>query len=178
MHFLSVLLALSIIASAVALLYARREYQRKGVLSILGLFLLCLMLFMPNLLLEYATNYRWPEKGLQYFGWALCAAGLFICCYAILSFNSLAKVFCADPGELTLTGLYRFSRNPQYVGWFLFVLGFALTDWSSWCLVALVLLAVSLHLLVLIEEEHLLRVFDEPYVAFKRRVPRYLGPVR
>ena len=34
------------------------------------------------------------------------------------------------PGKLTASGSYRWSRNPQYLGWFLFLLGFALTDWS------------------------------------------------
>lgn len=35
---------------------------------------------------------------------------------------------------LDYAGPYRWSRNPQYVGWLLFVLGFALNDWSLWCL--------------------------------------------
>jgi len=76
---------------------------------------------------------------------------------------------------LTVTGPYRWSRNPQYVGWFLFLLGFALNDWSLWCLAALLVVAISLHLLVLVEEEHLRRVFGEPYVEFCRRIPRYVG---
>ena len=175
MSLLVVFFTLSIPVSAVALLHARQEYRLKGRLSVFGITLLCLMFLMPNLVLEYATNYRWPETGLQYFGWALCAAGLFICCYAIVSFNSLSKVFCTDPGELTLTGLYRFSRNPQYVGWLLFVLGFALTDWSWWCFGAVAVIGISIHLLVIIEEEHLHRVFGDRYDAFWRRVPRYVG---
>jgi protein-S-isoprenylcysteine O-methyltransferase Ste14 len=62
-------------------------------------------------------------------------------------------------GELTKSGIYRCSWNPQYVGSFLFLLGFALTDWSLWCPAALLVVAVNLHLLVLVEEEHLRRVF-------------------
>jgi protein-S-isoprenylcysteine O-methyltransferase Ste14 len=61
------------------------------------------------------------------------------------------------------------------VGWFLFLLGFALNDWSLWCLAALLAVAISLHLLVLVEEEHLLRIFGEQYVEFCRKVPRYIG---
>lgn len=61
------------------------------------------------------------------------------------------------------------------MGYFLFLLGFALNDWSTWCLAALLVVATSLHLLVLIEEEHLRRIFGENYVAFCRDTPRYFG---
>ncbi len=61
------------------------------------------------------------------------------------------------------------------MGLFLFLLGFALNDWSLWCLAALLVLAVSLHLLVLVEEEHLRRVFGEQYVEYHRAIPRYAG---
>lgn len=78
-------------------------------------------------------------------------------------------------GKLTISGPYRWSRKPQYLGWFLFLLGFALNDWSLWCLAALFVVAISLHLLVLLEEEHLTRVFGEQYIEYRRKIPRYAG---
>ena len=65
---LAALLALTIPVSAIALLYARREYRRGGKLSLTGLLLLCAMLFVPNLVLEYATRYAMPETILDYIG--------------------------------------------------------------------------------------------------------------
>jgi protein-S-isoprenylcysteine O-methyltransferase Ste14 len=168
------LFLLAWVVSAVALLYARWEYRKRGKLTLFGLFLLCCMLLVPNLMLDYATSYRWPSTALNYFGVLLGLAGLALCFISIARFNSIAKMLCLDTGQLTVTGLYRWSRNPQYVGWFLFLLGFALTDWSPWCAAALLVVAVSLHLLVLIEEEHLLRVFGDSYRDFCRQVPRYL----
>ncbi len=132
------------------------------------------MLFVPNLVLEYATTYQFPTTVLDMIGAVIGLAGITLCLASITAFRSASKVFCLDAGELTATGPYRWSRNPQYLGWILFLLGFALNDWSLWCLAALSMVAVSLHLLVLIEEEHLLRVFGEPYRQFCRRVPRYL----
>jgi protein-S-isoprenylcysteine O-methyltransferase Ste14 len=35
--------------------------------------------------------------------------------------------------------------------------------------------AINLHLLVLVEEEHLRREFGEPYLEFCRTTPRYFG---
>ena len=57
----------------------------------------------------------------------------------------------------------------------MFLLGFALNDWSWWCLVAMTIIAVYLHLLILIEEEHLKRVFGEQYDKYRRNVSRYFG---
>ena len=94
---------------------------------------------------------------------------------SVTFFRSVPKVLCIDAGKLTTSGPYRWGRNPQYVGWFLFLLGFALNDWSLWCLAALLVIAISLHLLVLVEEEHLRRVFGEQYVEFCRKIPRYAG---
>lgn len=172
---LAYLLALTIPTSALALLYARWEYRKRGRLTFVGLFLLCAMLFVPNLVLHYAMDYTIPSTLGDYIGVVVGAFGLALCVISIALFRSISKMLCLDTGELTLSGPYRWSRNPQYVGWLLFLLGFALNDWSLWCLAALAVVATSLHLLVLVEEEHLRRVFGERYVEFCRKVPRYFG---
>jgi len=171
---LTFLLALTLPVTTLALLYARWEYRVRGKLTVLGLALVCAMLFVPNLMLEYATTYEMPGTLLDYTGVLMGGFGLGLCLVSVLFFRSATKVLCMDPGKLTTTGPYRWSRNPQYLGWFLFLVGFALNDWSLWCLAALVAVALSLHLLVLVEEEHLLRTFGEPYGAFCRKVPRYV----
>jgi len=126
-------------------------------------------------MLEYATTYEMPSTLLDYVGVLVGGAGIVLCLISLAVFHSPLKVLCVDPGKLTTAGPYRWSRNPQYVGWFLFLLGFALNDWSLWCLAALLAIAISLHLLVLVEEEHLLRTFGKQYVEFCRKVPRYVG---
>ncbi|MHC4107648.1 MAG: methyltransferase family protein [Planctomycetota bacterium] len=169
------MLALTVPVTAGALLYARWEYRKCGKLTLLGLLFLCAMLFVPNLILEYATTYQMPDTLLDYFGVFVGVVGMALCLISITFFRSVLKVLCIDAGKLTISGPYRWSRNPQYVGWFLFLLGFALNDWSLWCLAALLVVAISLHLLVRVEEEHLRRVFGEPYLEFCRTVPRYAG---
>jgi len=172
---LASLLALTVPVTTVALLYARWEYRKRGKLTVLGLTLLCAMLFVPNLVLEYATTYEMPSTLLDYIGVLIGGLGIALCLISVSIFHSVPKVLCIDAGKLTTAGPYRWSRNPQYVGWFWFLLGFALNDWSLWCLAALFAIAISLHLLVLVEEEHLLRTFGEQYVEYCRKVPRYVG---
>ncbi|MBT8107386.1 MAG: isoprenylcysteine carboxylmethyltransferase family protein [Gammaproteobacteria bacterium] len=170
---LASLLGLSVLVSAVALSYARWEYRKRGKQTAAGLALLCAMLFIPNLVLEYATTYQVPSTVVDYVGVVIGVAGLVICLASMVAFRSTSKILCLETGQLTTAGPYRWSRNPQYVGWFMFVLGFALNDWSLWCLAALFMVAISLHLLVLVEEEHLHRVFGEQYREFQLQVPRY-----
>jgi protein-S-isoprenylcysteine O-methyltransferase Ste14 len=173
--FLAFLLALAVSVSAVALFYARWEYRKRGELTLLGLALLCAMLFVPNLVLHYAMTYTMPDTPLDYVGVGIGLVGLALCLHGMGAFRSVLKILCVDKGILTTAGPYRWSRNPQYVGWLLFLLGFALNDWSLWCLAALLVVAISLHLLVLVEEEHLHRAFGEQYDEFQSRVPRYAG---
>jgi protein-S-isoprenylcysteine O-methyltransferase Ste14 len=116
-----------------------------------------------------------PSTLLDYVGVVVGGFGISLCLISVVIFRSIPKALCIDAGKLTTAGPYRWSRNPQYVGWFLFLLGFALNDWSLWCLAALLAIAISLHLLVLVEEEHLLRTFGERYAEFCRKVPRYAG---
>jgi protein-S-isoprenylcysteine O-methyltransferase Ste14 len=172
---LTFLLALTVPVTTIALLYARWEYRKRGKLTVLELVLLCAMLLVPNLILEYATTYKLPGNLLGYIGIVVGGFGIALCLISIALFHSVLKVLCDDTGKLSTTGPYRWSRNPQYVGYFLFLLGFALNDCSLWCLAALLAVATGLHLLVLVEEEHLRRIFGEQYVEYCRKAPRYAG---
>jgi protein-S-isoprenylcysteine O-methyltransferase Ste14 len=172
------LLLWSAALTIIGLLYARWEYRKRGKLGLLGLLLLCAMIFMPNLMLHYSIDYGLSGTMLDYLGIVLVVAGLAMMLTGILHFRSMAKMLCLDAGRLTLSGPYRWGRNPQYVGFWLFLLGFTLTGWGWWCLVPLLVQALNLHLLVLVEEEHLRRMFGAPYVEFCSKVPRYLGRIR
>ena len=82
------LLAATIPASVLALLVARWEYRRRGRLTWFGLSALCaLMLFPPNLVLDFATDYAWPSTALDWVGVVLGFAGLALCAVSILFFG-------------------------------------------------------------------------------------------
>ena len=72
-------------------------------------------------------------------------------------------------------GLYRFSRNPMYVGFAFWSLGLAVLVDSVWMLLALPIGLVLTDLLIVRHEEaYLERKFGQEYVAYKQQVRRWI----
>ena len=76
---------------------------------------------------------------------------------------------------LVVTGPYRFSRNPMYVGMTLFYLGISLWVNSLWPLLLLPLVLVVVRRGVIAREEaYLERRFGDEYRNYRARVRRWL----
>ncbi len=77
--------------------------------------------------------------------------------------------------EIISTGVYRFTRNPMYVGMALVQVALGVGFANAWivALVPLALIAVYL-IAVRHEEVYLERQFGETYTAYKRSVRRWL----
>jgi protein-S-isoprenylcysteine O-methyltransferase Ste14 len=83
------------------------------------------------------------------------------------------------PRALVTTHLYRFVRNPMYVGLLGAVTGFALWYWSASVAIYAACLAMAFHLRVLMYEEPRLRAaFGSDYADYCARVPRWLPRLR
>ena len=72
-------------------------------------------------------------------------------------------------------GLFRFSRNPIFVGMMLVGLGIALTANSWWAWTALLAFVLACREQVRIEEVHLNDSFGRAYISFNNDVPRWIG---
>ena len=72
------------------------------------------------------------------------------------------------------TGIFAVSRNPIYVGFFLFLLGqfLVFTSWTT--LTALGFAAVVFHRQVLREEEFMRQRYGREYAEYCSRVRRYV----
>ena len=71
--------------------------------------------------------------------------------------------------------IYRFSRNPIYLGWFFLMLGGGLANLSLFQVLIAVLMIVLLHwAVVLNEEKYLADTFGDTYVRYKDSVRRWL----
>lgn len=72
-------------------------------------------------------------------------------------------------------GLFRFSRNPIFVGMMLVGLAAAMVSGTWWSWAALALFIESCIVQVRIEEAHLEGSFGQEYLHFRARTPRWLG---
>lgn len=79
------------------------------------------------------------------------------------------------PKHLVVRGLYRYVRNPMYVGVLLVIAGWAALSASGAVLGYGVVVTLVFHLFVVVVEEPLLRrQFGEAYDAYRRTVPRWV----
>jgi protein-S-isoprenylcysteine O-methyltransferase Ste14 len=75
-------------------------------------------------------------------------------------------------------GLFRFSRNPIFVGMMMIGLGVALNTSLWWVWLAWLAFVAACHVQVQIEEAHLHASFGDAYRAFVHSVPRWIGIAR
>jgi protein-S-isoprenylcysteine O-methyltransferase Ste14 len=79
-----------------------------------------------------------------------------------------------EPSALAMDGLYRFSRNPMYLGMLLGLLGLALLLGNGWLLAGPVLFALITARQIANEETVLEQRFGAAYLEYKARVRRWL----
>ncbi|MGV3729496.1 MAG: methyltransferase family protein [Sphingopyxis sp.] len=83
-------------------------------------------------------------------------------------------VRAGDAPLFVTAGLFRFSRNPIFVGMIAMAVGAALALSTPWGWLAAVAFALACHIQVRIEEAHLARQFGPAYDDFREKVPRWL----
>lgn len=81
-----------------------------------------------------------------------------------------------DPTKkLVVRGLYRYSRNPMYVGMMILLSGEAVFWWSSALAIYAVVVFVGFNLFILLHEEpRLKREFGAEYDAYRSNVRRWI----
>jgi protein-S-isoprenylcysteine O-methyltransferase Ste14 len=113
----------------------------------------------------------------QYVALGLCAAGLAVAGWGMLTFLRARTAIIPDrpASRLVVSGPYRFSRNPMYVGLTSLYVGLSVLSDSWWPLVFLpVVLAALWFLVIRREERYLAAAFGEEYAAYRQRVRRWL----
>ena len=107
-------------------------------------------------------------------GYPVFLAGATVCLIGIATETSALYYFRKAPvGLPTVKGPYRFSRNPQWVGLFLVLLGSAVVT-GIWLYIGLVfLVSVIYHKQILDEETACIKKYGESYREYMERIPRY-----
>ncbi len=109
---------------------------------------------------------------------ALLTVGGAIYAWCVVDFATFGRgtPFPADaPGRLVVRGLYRYTRNPMYVGVLTVILGWAVFYRSAEHACYAVAIALCFQLfIILYEEPHLRRTFGPEYDEYCGKVPRWL----
>jgi protein-S-isoprenylcysteine O-methyltransferase Ste14 len=119
----------------------------------------------------------------------IAALGIMTIFLGVFSFSWVSQAFVRfgkgtpapfdPPRQFVARGLYRFVRNPMYLGAVLVILGEALLFWSWHLLAYAAAMLTMLHFFVIFyEESSLLRRFGEPYQDYLRTVPRWFPRFR
>ncbi len=157
---------------------ARRSYRRRRRLTWFSSSLEFLVFFSWGTFTWLDLPSGWPPADvnptLRTFAWLCITIGLSVGFILIFWFGWLRAMGQKVDG-LMQSGPYRITRNPQTVAWGIAVIGYALL-WPSWHTFGWVILfSVIVHVTVLTEEKHLREIFEEEYVQYCTRVPRYVG---
>lgn len=101
--------------------------------------------------------------------------GLIIYCLGILLYTtSIVNYAKPDRNSINRSGLYRVSRNPMYIAYFVYFLGCVLLT-CSWVLLALLIVfQISSHWIILSEERWCIQQFGNEYSEYMKKVRRYL----
>jgi len=128
--------------------------------------------------LESAWRFSLPQTLALSAGLLLIAVGSTVYLSAAAAFRSLKRMNFMDATRLVTDGIYRWSRNPQAVGWMLVLLGLGLARRSGMVLVLAAVCWLSFRLSLPLEEELLRRLYGEAYGTYERHTHRYFGAPR
>lgn len=107
------------------------------------------------------------DYSLFYIGLIVYGFGIIVCIISTFNFAKPKK------NGINIKGLYQVSRNPMYVGYFIYFLGCVLLTRSLTLLAILIVFQISEHWIILSEERWCTKEFGEEYIAYMNRVRRY-----
>ena len=105
---------------------------------------------------------------LNYVGLIVYIIGMILYIQSIIDFSK------PQESGMNKNGLYKYSRNPMYVAFFLYFLGCSLLINSFFYLIILIILQISVHFLILSEERWCIKEFGEEYKEYMKKVRRYV----
>lgn len=119
-----------------------------------------------------------PWRGSRWTpGMLVMGLGVFVVLWCVRDFYLSGKGTLAPwapPRKLVLIGLYRFVRNPMYVGVLLLVLGWSIYLGSPLLILYGMILAIGFHLRVVRNEEPWLKAqFGKAWKRYQQEVPRW-----
>lgn len=115
-----------------------------------------------------------PERAARFAGTTLAAAGATLSLAGAGRFSSVTQLSGIEPGSLITGGLYRYTRNPQYLGLVAGLAGIAIAARSGLAGAVVAGAWAAFNRWLPSEERHLERVFGDEYRSYAARTRRWL----
>lgn len=119
------------------------------------------------LLTLFFLRIEWKPDCVLVTGSVVYLAGILLLLFSIIGFAHPSK------NGFHRQGLYRVSRNPMYLAYFVYFLGCALLTRSVLLLGILLVFQVTAHWMILAEERWCAESFGDAYLQYKKQVRRY-----
>ena len=119
-------------------------------------------------------------QSLGYFHWSQLIIGglLFLTGLGIDIWGTrtlTAQQSLGQKGKIITEGPYRYTRNPQYVGFIVLFAGIIIATASSMALITGAFAILLFFIIPFSEEPWLLQQYGETYAEYCRKVPRFIG---
>lgn len=112
-------------------------------------------------------------------GLYLAIVGTTIFAIAIIAMRDSWRAGIADDDnqgrELVTAGIYKYSRNPAFLGFDLCYLGILIMFFNVVLLAFTAVAVAMMHMQILNEEKYLTRIYKEQYLEYKKQTSRYAG---
>lgn len=155
---------------------ARRDYESRGRLST-EVSTVGWILYIAHLLTTLGAAWRSTQslplrgKPSMFLGGSLAIFGSLFFAASVREFRSFGQMSGTETRNLVTSGPYRYSRNPQIVGWTLALFGASIVGRSSKALLLTVAFLLIHRLYFVAEEQHLERTFGEEYRRYRSKTP-------
>ena len=117
-----------------------------------------------------------PTKEIRMIGIMVGIIGVIFFALATITMKNSWRVGIPEEKTSLITnGIYKWSRNPAFVGFDLLYLSLCLMFFNIPLVIVSVWAAVMLHLQILQEETNMYHMFGEEYAAYKKHTLRYFG---
>jgi len=134
----------------------------KKIVTFLGLIYYLVLIYSVFLPLKLKTTWF-------YIGLPIALLGLIM--YTIVTVNFATT----PPDEPVIKGLYRYSRNPQYLTEFLMFIGVSIASASWIFLLFSIVYSISMLSFASCEERFCLEKYGDAYREYMNRTPMYVG---
>lgn len=124
----------------------------------------------------FYNKHRFLDGAIAYIGLGIAFTGVLIFIIAMWTMRDSwrAGIPKKDETKIVTAGIYRFSRNPAFLGFDMMYIGIFIAFDNAILFMATIFVITMMHLQIIEEEKFLYETFGQTYLDYKAKTRRYL----